>query len=501
MQDRVLLGLVCPKPDLIKALADAMYELQAMRSPNRRQQVLEWVRARDRAFDPPRSDRDMVEIKNFIIACGADDESFDLLLEAIEVFTPDDDPNLLRLKDMVNRLLLRSALKKSELRELLALEPDEIVTTDQLGIGIERARPALIAHSGGGSTPGCVREAALLLLNGRATEEGLCPLLRFVEWLADLAPLICDSPDSSKERHLRDWAERVSSAHGLTAAAWRAPLGPVRRVGEPALLIELERMGGDRFTLRLWVWVPGSGAHTLEWGENWCRLDELRSRLDDLLELASRELAEIDGRLRVEFWLDFEIFQQDVDWWMFGANEGFARPLGAEYAVLVRRRGRTAKEQRAWKSRWEALKQVDNPVTELVVWVRNATSTTVKELWDQLSNDRAKVLVAPVGTCGHLDGEMKRILLFALTQGMPVVLCVRRAPADAGRYLESLGAALSGVRLPELPELVRDWRRQAFTEHGDHFGHHLVLFWDDYDRPLPGAYAKLALPVARGVGQ
>jgi|SRR6266568_1237666 len=116
-QQGVLLRLVSLPPDDVRKLAEAMSDMPVMSSPNGRQQVFDLVKQRNRAFRPRRSDRDIQEITNFIDACRRDDESFDLLLDVIETYTPRDDPKLHELKDLVDTLLPRALLTKGELRE------------------------------------------------------------------------------------------------------------------------------------------------------------------------------------------------------------------------------------------------------------------------------------------------------------------------------------------------------------------------------------------------
>jgi hypothetical protein len=496
-QDGVVLGLVWPVADSLKRIADAMVDVPAMSAPQLRQQVLTFVKQRNRAFDPPHNNRDLVEVTNFIVACRNDDESFDLLLEAIELYTPSDDPKLLELQQLVDTLLPRAALTKGELRELLALEPDQVAKPKQLAAGIRRVRPDPASRESRDIRPGNVREAALLLLDAPSAEKGLARLLRFVGWLAQVALVMSDSPDSLLPGQLRAWAERVGLAHGLPATAWRIPAGP-EPSGEPALLIELEPAVSDLFNVYLWLWVPGSGARKLDWDEDPCSLEELRDRIDELLELAHSRLAGTTGTLRVEFLLDPKAFHRDMDLWLFGADEGLARPLGAEHLVIVRRQRCEPKEERYWQTRWQALQQTAMPVAELAVWLRDATTLTVRDLWAQLDDDPTKILVAPLGTCEKLDVEMKTFIYLTLRQGMPVALWLRHVPADAPQYLDSLRAELAGTRLDELPERVRGWRKQAFLQGGTHFGQYLVLLWDDYDRRLPDTRGKLALPAVKG---
>jgi hypothetical protein len=496
-QNGVVLGLVWPAADSVRRIADAMADVAAMRVPDLRQQVLTWVKQRNRAFDPPRSNRDLEEITNFILACRDDDESFDLLLEAIELYTASDDPKLLELQELVDTLLPRAALNKGELHELLALEPGQVAKPKQLAAGIRRVRPEPASRESRDIQPRDVREAALFLLDAPSAEKGLVRLLRFVDWLAQLASLMGDSPDSSLPGELQDWAERVGGAHCLPRTAWQTAARPVPS-GEPALLIELEPAVSDLFTVYLWLWVPGAGACKLDWDEDPISLEELRDRIDELLELAHSRLAGTTGALRVEFLLDLETFHRDMDLWVFGTDEGLPRPLGAEHLVIVRRQRSTAKEQRCWQARWQALQQTALPVADLAVWLKDATTLTLQDLWAQLDNDPTKIVVAPLGTCEKLDTEMKTFIYLTLKQGMPVALWLRHVPADAAQYLDSIRTQLAGTRLAELPERVRGWRKQAFLEGGTHFGQYLVLLWDDYDRRLPDADSKLALPAVKG---
>ncbi len=180
-QDKVLLGLVWPEGPVVEALAEAMHDVQVMRDPQRRQEVLSFVTRRNRAFNPYRNASDNQEIKNFIIASGADDESFDLLLDAIRTYSPRDDPDFSRLEKVVNGLLPRAALTKGELSELLALEPDKIAWADLLAAGMQRALTAdFIGRQGREVNPGSVREVALFLLNATPHRRGCvgcCALL------------------------------------------------------------------------------------------------------------------------------------------------------------------------------------------------------------------------------------------------------------------------------------------------------------------------------------
>jgi hypothetical protein len=223
-QRGVLPRLVSLTGDEIRSLAEAMRAVPVMRSPNSRQQVLDYVNERNRAFNPRHSAVDLEEINNFIVACRADDESFDLLLEAIGVYASRDDPKLYDLKKLAARLLPHALVTCRELRELLALKPGMGAGPGLLAVGM---RIAIYGQAGNGDCdlePADVREAMLLLLDDPSPEEGLRRLLRFADWLAELASVGADDP-SIAER-LCELAVRVGRAHGME---WQTTAGPMRR--------------------------------------------------------------------------------------------------------------------------------------------------------------------------------------------------------------------------------------------------------------------------------
>ena len=222
-QRGVLLRLISLTGGEIRSLAEAMFAVPVVRSPYGRQQVLEFVKERNPAFNPHRSNVDTEEISNFIIACRADDESFDLLIEGIETHASRDDPNLYRLHKLVEELLPRALVTAGELRELLALKPGTVVGPDQLAVGMQKA---IHGHTGNGDCglkPANIREAMLLLLDAPSPEEGLRRLLRFADWLAEFASVAGHDP--SIAGRLRVLADRVGRVHGISPEQWQIMVG------------------------------------------------------------------------------------------------------------------------------------------------------------------------------------------------------------------------------------------------------------------------------------
>ena len=226
-QRGVLPRLVSLTGDEIESLTDAMVAVPVMGSPNGRQQVLKFVKKRNRAFNPRRSDVDREEVNNFIVACRADDGSFDLLLEAIGTWASHDDPDLYCLKKLAAKLLPHALVTGRELGELLALKPGMGAGPGQLAVGMRKAIYGQVGNEDCDLEPADVREAMLLLLDDPSPEEGLRRLLRFVDWLAELASFAGDDPSMAGRLH--ELAVRVGRAHGMPPAEWRMPVETTRQ--------------------------------------------------------------------------------------------------------------------------------------------------------------------------------------------------------------------------------------------------------------------------------
>ena len=488
-RDGVLTGLRFMPPERLSELADVMLEIQTLQSPNGRQAVYALTRQWHPGFKPERSNVDHEEVSNFILACQGDDASFDYLLEAISTRAAGD-PDLSVLLDRVETLLPRAALTKGELRGLLALDPDRVAPGQLLAAGMRQACPDW-SDPGRYRLAANVREAVLLLLDASSADAGLRRALCFATWMADLAHVAGPAVESG----LRAWVSGVADAHGLTADDCRAP-GPASLAGlaeEPTLLVELTAARPGLFAVHLWLKVPGADFRTLTWDAEPCPLDELKDRVDALLDLANAEIISLEGELQVEFLLDVENIHQAVDWWPIESQSILPRPLGAVYKVAIRRRNPTSTELRARDAWWRAIRQATAPAADLAVLVADTEGSVenAKRLWSQLSG-RDRILIAP------LTETMRPLVELALKMGLPVALCLRGDPADAAGQLLALKQELGDAAMADLPDQVLRWRHDAFMADGDHFGRSLMLLWDDHDRPPPGPGEKLRSPAMKG---
>jgi hypothetical protein len=489
MNSYVLTGLSFLSAEGKRDLVDAMLNIQVMRWPQERQQILDEITQNNPDFQPERSAVDHIEVLNFIEACRNDEESFDLLLDAIEMRAGEGDMSLEMLHEVVLAMLPRSGLLKSELRDLLALEPDSVITGAGLTPGLRLTWPEWSAsHVSGGARPKDVREAVLLLLNASDAGAGLRRVLRFAGWLAEFAAVM---GDAGLRKSLAAWTRSIATRNDIDPASCRPP---ARAAADdtPVLLVELLPATPEQFTVRLWLATGDSEYRPLDWDTELCRLDDLRARLDEVIGFASRELGDAgaESAPAVEFRLNVDNIDQAVDWWDIDSSSILPRPLGVVYKVVVRRQRDNDTERHNWRIRWKAVKDAPVPAKQLAVWLDDPAAN-VKNFWNQLSaHDR--ILIAP------LDGDMRRLVSFAFDLGLPVALCVRGDQAAAIAQLPAIASGLGNRSMHDLPALVQEWRLAAFMHNGKHFGSDLVLLWDDYERQPPGAAGKLRPPAMKG---
>lgn len=482
-RDRVLLGAWSLAPAQLSALAEVL-RATALGDRDARQGVLDRLGA---SFDPPRSARDREDILNVVTEALAQDAVFDRLLDEVEALGPDD-PAYLRLTELVATMLPRSPLRRRELAGLLAIDLQPPPSPSQLAVGVRTAWPELAAPAP--PVPD-IRMAALVLLNVMDLDAGLRRLVRFVQWLARYAESM---GQRDKAALLHFWWEHISVAHGLPVRAERPAEAARHPADGPFLLVELdpETPSRGRYAVHLWLWRPGSGFEPVEgWArqDNWYLPDELEPELDELIDLALRQLGDFEGEMQIQFWLDYDLLHHAVDGWTLGTDGATVpHPLGADYPVVVRPRRRRplrAAEKREWARRWRALRAADQAMDELCLWVGAGGAVSGERLWTMLRENEAQVLVVPVEPPGNGDRPLHRLLHQLVNGGLPIALCVRRAPEEAAPGLEAMKEALMNTSLADLPGKVRSWRAAAFGTDKDHFGRDLTLLWDDYDH-LPG---------------
>jgi len=344
---------------------------------------------------------------------------------------------------------------------------------------------------------GCVQSLARAPRQGG---DGLFPLLRFIQSLVDL--LGCEVPEG-----LRVWLNDARIRLGLDPAQVdQAPALVERAVGsEPvappcSLLMQVSPRlcEANRYSVRAWLLGTGEPA-CLRAGEEGVTADELPACLDELrLELLRRQIE--PERAWVELLLPRELLCADVDQWRVELDFIESIPIGVEHRLVVRSLERASRPRAALalQSRARALRRrlrggcrlVDELVSQEgeAIWIEEddcggaALYTALRDARDVVGAvlGRAPRPAPRDPSCDVLN------TVFAA--GLPVVLWVRREPAD-GRLASARAefARLLGQEpLSLLPDRVWELRRQAVrSPDPGHLGRHLTLLWDDPARRSP----------------
>jgi hypothetical protein len=153
-------------------------------------------------------------------------------------------------------------------------------------------------------------------------------------------------------------AELIAVRDGLRPETAQ-PLTPPP--GSPAyLVLQLRGEGptGGRYRLSSWRQLgaptPWSPLHDEDVVGT---LDEVKRRVAALVEKVEDDWSQYSPDIRVEFVLDYENINLDVDQWPWENSRDLAVPMGCRYPVVIRSLDRmtTRKYHREWRQRWAEL--------------------------------------------------------------------------------------------------------------------------------------------------
>lgn len=327
------------------------------------------------------------------------------------------------------------------------------------------------------------------------------PLLEFVERLA----LKVEAAEPAVAVRLRSWVDRRAPALDVSPASvaeLRKRLGGKPLAQEAHVLVEVapDLHDPSLFSLRAWCCV-----------QEQCQPIDLppedpdpRPRSSEEVEMILRDfLAELPAyapegaHLSLELFLPRPLLCWDIDQWLVESGPGRKTPAGMEYRLAVRWRDRTKFKIAGahWTRKWSHFRAGDLPL-ENSEWLC-ARPVDLDSFYTDLSQNDWYCLPLAFSPPGSPEAE--DVLETLLGAGVPISLWLRRAGEDPQQTKLDILNALHGKRVSELPEAVREARRQAYRtrKEKDHVGHHLTLLWDDADRKLPGA-RKLAPPRPEG---
>jgi hypothetical protein len=252
--------------------------------------------------------------------------------------------------------------------------------------------------------------------------------------------------------------------------------------------------------LSIWQYIDANNV-VLSFGgdETSLPLEEVWERLQEVLAGEISALGEYDAEVMVEFFLPQHLLDTNLDEWRVWPEDWAA--LGRRHSVVVRDGGRLEDRRVgfSWKRRWDSLDEVD--VGSALEYVTCSDGRTHEQIegWIEAAEARS----AFVFSSSPLRSGSRAVLEVGLPAGVPVLIWRRRAcPATAidgcedcgGRsFFEAVRGFLRGGSVSQLPSRVRMLRAEAASAADrSHYGHGIVLLWDDPRRRPPRD--RLTLP-------
>ncbi|MEU4765267.1 hypothetical protein AB0H12_18610 [Actinosynnema sp. NPDC023794] len=261
--------------------------------------------------------------------------------------------------------------------------------------------------------------------------------------------------------------------------------------GSPAyLVLQLRREGpsGGMFRLSHWrqlgrpaPWSPLHGADSVG------TLDEVKKQVAALIERVEDDWAQYSPDIRIEFVLDYENLNLDVDQWPWENSEDddVVVPMGCRYPVVIRslERMATRKYHREWRQRWAELTGQLGRAAGLAhtstCRALSGTEQGLRELVTRFNTERGLVsLVLSAPPSPETAGRDE--VAVGVKAGVPLVVWHRHdcGTPEFGDVVESV---LHGQDELHVLERVRLARNTAFKER-HHVGGALTILYDDPER-------------------
>lgn len=323
---------------------------------------------------------------------------------------------------------------------------------------------------------------------------------------------VCDSPlpllalplgfaaaanDGRVAAELRDWAAAAAERLGVERTRMKElARGFAADKPEAATLLIVIRDGGSQgYLATAWLWQRGAYGDEPEYpkeqgdAEGPLSVEELRTEIPKLVFRVRRALPS-ETRLAVEMMVPVALLHQDFDAWSAakGPLAPPSSPIGTSYPVVVRslERVEDTTYHDSWQPKWRALRE--HPAAkpaESARWIRPG-ALEPDALYKQLdaSDDYCVGLV-------FAPGSDEPWLSYTVAAGVPVVLWLRRQPADPSAEEERLCAELGEATIEELPEWILAARKRGHAAAPTDPLRHLSLLWDDFDRQLPPRPSEL----------
>ncbi len=356
----------------------------------------------------------------------------------------------------------------------------------------------------GKTLPEILRELALLPPQAGAAFP--VPLLEFVERLARFVEPELAAAAARLRAWVDRWAPEVSvSVEQIHDLRIRLQSEAVRGGEHAYIVIEIapDPYETTKFSLAAWSWKATLGFYEPidllpEETEAMPRSQaEIRDLLVRFLECQNNHLRGVMD-LTLEFFLPRRLLCWDVDQWTLRLQEDFDTPIGIHYPVVVRSLERTTTQpdavRRDWIRKWRHVRRGARPLE--VFWIRSRDQYGRKALYHELAQPIPDHFCSGLAFSPTEEPEAEDVLDTILLAGLPIAFWLRQPRAQAEIVLEEL---VRSKNVTDLPEAVREARREAFgREDEHHVGRHLSLLWDDAERRHPGFAKPLARPRLEG---
>ena len=261
--------------------------------------------------------------------------------------------------------------------------------------------------------------------------------------------------------------------------------------GSPAYLvlqIRGEGPSGEKFRLSSWRQLgeptPWSPLHD---EDSVGTLAEVKQQVAALVEKVEDDWSEYSPDIRIEFVLDFENLNLDVDQWPWENSRDLAQPMGCRYPVVVRslERQTTRKYHREWRQRWAELTGQLGRSAGLAhtstCRAPGGAEQGLRELLTRFNTERELVSLV-LSEPPRPEHAGRDEVAAGVKAGVPLMVWHRR---DCGtpEFSDVVESVLHGQDELHPLERVRLARNTAYKEGSRrHVGEALTLLYDDPER-------------------
>jgi hypothetical protein len=297
-------------------------------------------------------------------------------------------------------------------------------------------------------------------------------------------------------RALESWVEKVACTlpeeEKPEIAAIRKKLIAAQQVKVkanpvPYLLLKVEEVlnAKGKRELRLtgaWLQPVGGKLGALDEAQQVFTPKGFSQFFDRLLETRIAGATENTENLQVEIFVPHELLNQPRLAFEWLEIDNGARSLGVVYNIVYRYGNRKKIYYSPWSRKSELLNN-EAKWPENIIWYCGSACKDWPGNIKIYPNDNYVFLGGSLPL--QVNKAHEKVVGYLDLNALPVFLWFRQPPADPAEVSHYLEQEIRQRGLLELPNLVKELRRQVADETRlDYYGRHIVLLWDDYARQI-----------------